>query len=208
MLLLATGLSIVLYGALPKWLGWIAILLGVIGLTPIGFFAFLGRRPVDPGRQRAAHAAGPGTPGSSALGARHSGTRSLTYAAFLRAINLGRKRRVSGADLRAHFEALGLRGRARLSHERERRLRGRTRSPAKLADRIEEALKESLGHEVGVFLRTETEIRALADTSLFPAGRRGLEGKAPGDDAAREAADPDAQGGAGVGDRRGQARVR
>ena len=41
-LLLASGLSIALYGALPRWLGWIAILLGVVGLTPIGFVAFLG----------------------------------------------------------------------------------------------------------------------------------------------------------------------
>ena len=40
-LLLASGLSIALYGALPRWLGWVAILLGVIGLTPIGFVSFL-----------------------------------------------------------------------------------------------------------------------------------------------------------------------
>ena len=40
--MLATGLSIVRHGALPKWLGWFAILLGVIALTPIGFVAFLG----------------------------------------------------------------------------------------------------------------------------------------------------------------------
>jgi hypothetical protein len=40
--LLATGLSVVLHGALPKWLGWVAILLAVIAVTPIGFVAFLG----------------------------------------------------------------------------------------------------------------------------------------------------------------------
>jgi hypothetical protein len=40
-LLLASGLSIALYGALPRWLGWVAILLGVVGLTPIGFVSFL-----------------------------------------------------------------------------------------------------------------------------------------------------------------------
>jgi hypothetical protein len=38
---LAAGLAIVRHGALPKWLGWVAILLAVISLTPIGFFAFL-----------------------------------------------------------------------------------------------------------------------------------------------------------------------
>jgi hypothetical protein len=37
----ATGISIVRHGALPKWLGWIAIVFGVASLTPIGFFAFL-----------------------------------------------------------------------------------------------------------------------------------------------------------------------
>jgi hypothetical protein len=40
--LLATGLSIVRHGALPKWLGWIAIVLAIIGVTPIGFAAFVG----------------------------------------------------------------------------------------------------------------------------------------------------------------------
>jgi hypothetical protein len=37
----ATGLSVVLHGALPKWLGWVAIVLGVIAVTPIGFVAAL-----------------------------------------------------------------------------------------------------------------------------------------------------------------------
>ncbi|MBA2630858.1 MAG: hypothetical protein H0U84_07540 [Thermoleophilaceae bacterium] len=41
-LLLATGISVVRHGALPKWLGWIAILLAVIAVTPAGFVAFLG----------------------------------------------------------------------------------------------------------------------------------------------------------------------
>ena len=53
-LLLASGLSIALYGALPRWLGWVAILLGVIGLTPIGFVSFLAGQDLDPDRQRAA----------------------------------------------------------------------------------------------------------------------------------------------------------
>ena len=40
--MLAVGLSIVRHGALPKWLGWVAILFGVIGVTPLGFIGFLG----------------------------------------------------------------------------------------------------------------------------------------------------------------------
>ena len=42
MFLWATGLAAIRTGALPKWLGWVMILLGVLGLTPIGFVAFLG----------------------------------------------------------------------------------------------------------------------------------------------------------------------
>ena len=42
LLLFSTGISIIRHGALPKWLGWVAIVLGVLGVTPIGFVAFLG----------------------------------------------------------------------------------------------------------------------------------------------------------------------
>jgi hypothetical protein len=38
----ATGISVIRSGALPKWIGWIMIVLGVIGLTPIGFASFIG----------------------------------------------------------------------------------------------------------------------------------------------------------------------
>ena len=41
-LLLAAGLSIVRHRALAPWMGWVAIVLAVIGLTPAGFVAFLG----------------------------------------------------------------------------------------------------------------------------------------------------------------------
>ena len=39
--ILAAGISIVRHGALPAWLGWVAIVLGVVSMTPVGFFAFL-----------------------------------------------------------------------------------------------------------------------------------------------------------------------
>ena len=41
-LMLAAGLSIVRHGALPKWLGWVAILLAIVSITPLGFAGFLG----------------------------------------------------------------------------------------------------------------------------------------------------------------------
>jgi hypothetical protein len=39
--LLSSGIAIARYGVLPKWLGWVAIVLAVVGLTPVGFVAFL-----------------------------------------------------------------------------------------------------------------------------------------------------------------------
>ena len=40
--LIAIGLSIIRHGALPKWLGWVALALAAIGFTPVGFVAFIG----------------------------------------------------------------------------------------------------------------------------------------------------------------------
>jgi hypothetical protein len=40
-LMIATGIILIRSGALPAWLGWITLLIGVAAITPIGFFAFL-----------------------------------------------------------------------------------------------------------------------------------------------------------------------
>ncbi len=41
--LVATGLSVVRgAGALPKWMGWIMLLLALVAITPVGFAAFIG----------------------------------------------------------------------------------------------------------------------------------------------------------------------
>jgi hypothetical protein len=37
---LSIGLAIIASGALPKWLGWIMVVIGVIAFTPVGFFGF------------------------------------------------------------------------------------------------------------------------------------------------------------------------
>ena len=42
LILLSMGLAAIRLGVLPKWLGWIALVLAVIAVTPIGFAAFLG----------------------------------------------------------------------------------------------------------------------------------------------------------------------
>ena len=40
--LLANGLAIVRSKVLPRWLGWIAIVFGIIAVTPIGWFILFG----------------------------------------------------------------------------------------------------------------------------------------------------------------------
>jgi hypothetical protein len=40
--MIANGLAIVRYRPLPAWLGWVALLIGVVAVTPVGFFGFLG----------------------------------------------------------------------------------------------------------------------------------------------------------------------
>ncbi len=38
---IGAGASAIATGALPRWLGWVAMVVGVAALTPAGFFAFL-----------------------------------------------------------------------------------------------------------------------------------------------------------------------
>ena len=40
--LTAAGLAAVRHGAFDRWLGWMAIVIGVISITPLGFFGFIG----------------------------------------------------------------------------------------------------------------------------------------------------------------------
>jgi hypothetical protein len=37
-----TGLAVLRSGALPRWLGWVMVVLGVAGMTPIGFVSAIG----------------------------------------------------------------------------------------------------------------------------------------------------------------------
>jgi hypothetical protein len=36
-----SGICVLRHGGLPRWLGWVAIVIGVVSLTPIGFVGFL-----------------------------------------------------------------------------------------------------------------------------------------------------------------------
>jgi hypothetical protein len=39
--MLAGGLAVLRHGGIPRWLGYVAVLLGIAAVTPAGFFAFL-----------------------------------------------------------------------------------------------------------------------------------------------------------------------
>jgi uncharacterized protein (DUF1697 family) len=90
-----------------------------------------------------------------------------SHAAFLRGINLGRRRRISSAELRSRFEELGFRDVDTFRASGNVIFRARREPRAKLTDRIEQGLTESLGWEVTVLLRTAREVRAIADHQPF-----------------------------------------
>jgi uncharacterized protein (DUF1697 family) len=91
------------------------------------------------------------------------------YAAFLRGINLG-KRRVTSDGLRSCLEGLGFQDVATFrasgnviftAEERE--------SAVNVTARVEQGLADALGYEVPTFLRTGAEVRLIADYDPFPA---------------------------------------
>jgi uncharacterized protein (DUF1697 family) len=90
----------------------------------------------------------------------------VRYAAFLRAVNLGRNRRVSGAELKALFEEVGVEDVATF------RTSGNVvfEAPRDMTGKLEAHLEEALGHEVVIFLRTASELKTIAAHEPFPAG--------------------------------------
>jgi uncharacterized protein (DUF1697 family) len=89
------------------------------------------------------------------------------YAAFLRGVNLGKRRRVTNERLRSAFEDLGLEGVATF------RASGNVvfeapRGPAgRIGARVEAGLAVALGFEVVVFLRSGRQVRAIAKRRPF-----------------------------------------
>ena len=93
------------------------------------------------------------------------------YAAFLRGINLGPRRRIGSAELRSLFEAMGFEG-VDTFRSSGNVVFDADREPT--TARIEEDLAASLRYEVDVFLRTAGEVRAIAEHEPF--SRRLVEG--------------------------------
>ena len=90
------------------------------------------------------------------------------YAAFLRGINVS-NRRASKEELTACFSGLGLEGVGTFRASGNVVFDAARAKPDKLATRIESALADALGYEVRTFLRTEAEMRAMAELRPFPA---------------------------------------
>jgi uncharacterized protein (DUF1697 family) len=90
-----------------------------------------------------------------------------THAAFLRAVNLGERRKASAAQIKAAFEAAGFEDVAsfRLSGNVVFSARG---AAGKIKKASEAALETELGFEVPVFLRTAKQLGAIASANPFP----------------------------------------
>ncbi|HWA85210.1 MAG TPA: DUF1697 domain-containing protein [Opitutus sp.] len=89
------------------------------------------------------------------------------YIAFLRGMNLGR-RRIKMDALRALFAALGFDDVATFIASGNVLFTAKSRDEAKLARQIEQHLRDSLGYEVPTFLRTRTELAAALAFEPFP----------------------------------------
>ncbi len=93
------------------------------------------------------------------------------YVAFLRGMNLG-NRRIKNAELQAEFERLGLSEVATFRASGNVIFATAEGEPrAALRERIEAGLLEGLGYDVPVYLRSCTEVAAIAAQEPFPAAQ-------------------------------------
>ena len=89
----------------------------------------------------------------------------MRYAAFLRAVNLGKNRRVTSDRLKELFEKAGAEEVATF------RTSGNVVFEASrdMARELEPHLEKALGHEMVIFLRTAAELKEIAAAEPFPA---------------------------------------
>jgi uncharacterized protein (DUF1697 family) len=92
-----------------------------------------------------------------------------THAAFLRGVNLGNTRKITGAQLREHFEAMGFDDVAPFRTSGNVVFGAGRQPAAKLKPRIEKGLAGAAGFEVVVFVRTAAQMRTLAAAKPFQA---------------------------------------
>ncbi len=92
-----------------------------------------------------------------------------TYVALLRGINLGAKRRVAMADLRALVEGLGYDDVRTHLQSGNAVFRTSTRSGAAVETAVERAIAAHLGMEVAVVVRTAAQLAAVVAADPFGA---------------------------------------
>jgi uncharacterized protein (DUF1697 family) len=100
------------------------------------------------------------------------------YAAFLRGVNLGSTRKVSGAALCTLFEGLGFEDVASFRNSGNVAFGAGREPAAALAARIEQGVAAELGFETAALVRSAAQMRALAGRRPFaPAQVERSEGK-------------------------------
>jgi uncharacterized protein (DUF1697 family) len=90
-----------------------------------------------------------------------------SHAAFLRGMNLGR-RRISNEELAAAFEALGFEEVCTFRASGNVAFQVPRGAPTDLVARIESGLAQALGYAVPTFLRSAEEVRSIAAHKPFP----------------------------------------
>ncbi len=89
------------------------------------------------------------------------------FFAFLRAVNAGRGRTVKMKVLREVFESLNLSGVATFLASGNVVFETRAKDIKKLEKRIQTRLRDTLGYQVPVFIRTDAELREIAAVESF-----------------------------------------
>ena len=87
----------------------------------------------------------------------------MRFAAFIRAVNLGRNRRVTSAQLKSLFEEAGAEDVATF------RTSGNVvfEAPRDIGRALETHLETALGHEVVIFMRKASDVKAIAAHEPF-----------------------------------------
>jgi len=92
------------------------------------------------------------------------------YIAFLRAINVG-GRVVTMDRLRSLFDSLGFSGVETFIASGNMVFESRSGDTRVLSRKIEQLLQQSLGYEVATFIRTDSEVAAIARHRLFESAK-------------------------------------
>lgn len=91
----------------------------------------------------------------------------VSYVAFLRGINVGGHHRLKMADLRRAFESWGLQKVKTLLASGNVIFDAPGNDPDALAARLSQGIRQTFGMDIGVLVRTLTQIRDLVDQDPF-----------------------------------------